>query len=456
MPAPRNVIIRRQTRLVDDFFKIDEIIVAYEQYDGKMSADRRRLVFERGDAVAVLILDLDLKSVVLTEQFRVPSLIGRRRDDPSTTNGWIVEAIAGMIDLDETPETAIIREAEEETGYSISHLTRIAQFFSSPGGSSERILLYFATARSANKVGDGGGVDGEDIRPLLMPLSELFHRLENNGFEDPKLIIAGYWLQRHLQTCRELAHVSNAVTPHDDAAPAAASAPLDFSTTRYALKGREDLKIGYKTGDIKKVEGVDVWVNSENTDMMMDRFLGKSISAQIRFLGANKDDQNNVFEDTIADALRSAVGLQSYVRIGTVFVTEAGMLRQRKVKQIFHVASVQGGPGSGVQANPHDLTLCIDNLFARAERENRRLLRRWFKKRALQSILIPMLGGGDGGLPVEDVAKALIAAAVNYLQSEPPPSLKEIYFLAYKSRDKAACDFVLEQFRAQGVLLREP
>jgi len=37
-------------------------------------------------------------------------LVGRRRDDRSTTDGWIIETVAGAIDANETPEAAAIRE----------------------------------------------------------------------------------------------------------------------------------------------------------------------------------------------------------------------------------------------------------------------------------------------------------------------------------------------------------
>ena len=59
MPETRKVEIRKQTRLFDDFFKVDEILVAHEQRDGTMSSDQRRLVFERGDAVAALLYEPD-------------------------------------------------------------------------------------------------------------------------------------------------------------------------------------------------------------------------------------------------------------------------------------------------------------------------------------------------------------------------------------------------------------
>jgi nudix-type nucleoside diphosphatase (YffH/AdpP family) len=141
---PGKAVIQTERRIFNDFFKVDELVVSHEQIDGTMSSAQRRLVFERGDAVAVLPLNLDSRSVVLVEQFKVPTLMGRRRDDPSTSDGWILEIVAGMIDANETPEAAIVRETMEETGYRIRHPTLIGRFFSSPGGTSERIFLYFA------------------------------------------------------------------------------------------------------------------------------------------------------------------------------------------------------------------------------------------------------------------------------------------------------------------------
>jgi hypothetical protein len=81
-------VIAHQRRLFDDFFKIDELMVAHLQNDGTMSSVRRRLVFERGDSVAVLLFNRDQRTVVLVEQFKVPALVARRRDDPLPTAGW--------------------------------------------------------------------------------------------------------------------------------------------------------------------------------------------------------------------------------------------------------------------------------------------------------------------------------------------------------------------------------
>lgn len=198
------VEIRSQKLLLDDFFKVNEVIVSHQQYDGKMSPDQRRLVFERGDAVAALLFNIDTRSVVLVEQFKIPSLVGRRRDDPATTNGWITELMAGMINENETAEDAVIRETLEETGYKIKDPQFICKFFSSPGGTSERIFLYFAKVSESQKPGTGGGISDEDIRVVQISVNELFNRLAKGLIDDPKLAIGAYWLQGHLAELESL------------------------------------------------------------------------------------------------------------------------------------------------------------------------------------------------------------------------------------------------------------
>jgi nudix-type nucleoside diphosphatase (YffH/AdpP family) len=199
MSAGRRVEIRGQKRLFDDFFKIDELVVRHQRYDGGMSGEERRLVFERGDAVAVLLFVADARAAVLVEQFRPPTLIARRRDDPVSTEGWIVELVAGMIDEGETAEQAAVREVLEETGYRIANPRPIGKFFSSPGGSDERFFLYFARVGEAQREGNGGGIAGEeDIKVFQLGIDDLFDMLARGAIEDPKLAIAAYWLKDNI------------------------------------------------------------------------------------------------------------------------------------------------------------------------------------------------------------------------------------------------------------------
>lgn len=198
MAKSRRAEIHGIDRRFDGFFKVDEIDVSHEAGDGTMRREQR-LVFERGDAVAVLLYDAASKEVIFLEQFRAPVLVARRRDDRHTSDGWIVEAVAGMIDEGETPEQAVIREAQEETGYRIAAPRPIGTFFSSPSGTSERIFLYVAEVVAADRIGEGGGIAGEeDIALLRLSTDELFRRLKSHQIQDPKLAIAAYWLKEYL------------------------------------------------------------------------------------------------------------------------------------------------------------------------------------------------------------------------------------------------------------------
>lgn len=195
--SSRRVNVRSQKPLLDDSFKANEVIVSHRRHDGKMSPDQRRLVFERGDAVAALLFNVDTRSVVLVEQFS-PGLIGRRRDDPTTTDGWITEVVAGMINESETAEDAVTRETLEETGYKIKNPLLICKFFSSPGGTSERIFLYFAKVSESERPDKGGGLADEDIKVVQVGVNDLFDRLARGLIDDPKLAIGAYWLQGHM------------------------------------------------------------------------------------------------------------------------------------------------------------------------------------------------------------------------------------------------------------------
>jgi nudix-type nucleoside diphosphatase (YffH/AdpP family) len=135
MPGSRDVEIRGQKRLLDDVFKVDELTVSHRHNNGEMSADQRRLIFERGDVAAVFLFDSSSRSVVTVTQFRAPTL-GKGLDQ-----GWMTEAVAGIVDPYETSEITAVRECLEETGYKIRELKPVARFFASPGGTSERIFF---------------------------------------------------------------------------------------------------------------------------------------------------------------------------------------------------------------------------------------------------------------------------------------------------------------------------
>ena len=125
-------------------------------WEGRFIAAKRRGKWEyvsrtRGISAAV-ILAVDEGHVILVEQFRAP------------LQSQCLELPAGLIgdeDEGEPAETAAIRELEEETGYRAGHMTDLGRFHASPGMSSEGFTLL--RAEGLTRVGDGGGVEGENI-----------------------------------------------------------------------------------------------------------------------------------------------------------------------------------------------------------------------------------------------------------------------------------------------------
>lgn len=69
----RKVIIQKRRRILDDFFRIEEACLQFEQFDGNLSPTVRRLNFQRGDSVAVLVYNPKAQCVLLVNQFKYPT-----------------------------------------------------------------------------------------------------------------------------------------------------------------------------------------------------------------------------------------------------------------------------------------------------------------------------------------------------------------------------------------------
>jgi len=170
-------------------FEVVEAKLRHEKFDGTMTDEMTRLNLERGDAVAAIVHNPDDDTILLIEQFRYPTY-------HKTGNGWIYELPAGIVEEGEDPDYTMEREIEEETGYSVSALHHLYTFFLSPGGSSERIYLYYGRLDPKKKITEGGGLDNEQeyIRTTTMPVSQALKKLRAREFYDAKTILALQWL----------------------------------------------------------------------------------------------------------------------------------------------------------------------------------------------------------------------------------------------------------------------
>lgn len=170
-------------------FKVVEAKLRHEKFDGTMTDEITRLNLERGDAVAAIVHNPVDDTILLVEQFRYPTY-------HKTGDGWIYELPAGIVEDGEEPDDTMEREIEEETGYSVENLHHLYTFFLSPGGSSERIFLYYGRLASTQRISEGGGLLNEDeyISTTKMPVSEALKKLRAKEFQDAKTILALQWL----------------------------------------------------------------------------------------------------------------------------------------------------------------------------------------------------------------------------------------------------------------------
>ena len=225
--------------------------------------------------------------------------------------------------------------------------------------------------------------------------------------------------------------------------------PTDFYEA--ALKATEGSAVGLIAGDIQNVTGVDVWVNSENTNMQMARPFENSISGIIRYLGAEKDSENGQIKtDTILKALEKKMNGRTNVDPATVLVTTSGeMWKTHKVKLIFHAAANNGQVGQGY--TPIDyVARCVTNALKVSHVES--------EHGEVRSILFPLMATrSHRGAVLEDRVKPLLNAAIDYLDRNPAGMFRKVYFLTYTDKEFEVCQDILRaDSRLQPLTLTQP
>jgi ADP-ribose pyrophosphatase len=174
------------------FFKINEYTLQHQQFSGQLTQIFNREIFERGDAVVVMPYDIARDKVLLIEQFRAGAL-------NSTESPWLLEFIAGMFGVNESPEEVAIREAKEEANLNLSYqdLEPIITFYPSPGGTNEKLHLYLANFDSAGVCsGEVYGLpeENEDILLHLVSRTEALNLLAQGKITNAATIIGLQWL----------------------------------------------------------------------------------------------------------------------------------------------------------------------------------------------------------------------------------------------------------------------
>jgi hypothetical protein len=99
-----DVEIRDVEVISDGWHVLRRTTLDYRRQDGRWVTVERE-TYDRGNGAAVLLYDLERRTVLLTRQFRFPAYVNDHPD------GMLIEVAAGLLD-DQDPETAIRRPAE--------------------------------------------------------------------------------------------------------------------------------------------------------------------------------------------------------------------------------------------------------------------------------------------------------------------------------------------------------
>jgi len=169
--------------LSKNWYTLKKITYEYKKKDGSWQTQFRE-AYDRGNGATILLYNKANKTIILTNQFRLPTFIN------GNETGMLIETCAGLLDKD-NPEDCIIREAEEETGYKISSVKKIFEAYMSPGSVTEILYFFIAEYSKDMKVTEGGGIEHEqeDIEVLELPFEKAYQMIETGNIKDAKTIM---------------------------------------------------------------------------------------------------------------------------------------------------------------------------------------------------------------------------------------------------------------------------
>lgn len=182
-----NVHVRDVELLASAWHVLRRTTLEYTDATGTVSTQQRE-TYDRGNGATVLLYEPDQRTVLLTRQFRYPVYVNDHPD------GMLVETAAGLLD-DDDPETAIRREAVEETGLEIGELQHVYDVYMSPGSVTERIHFYAAPFTAAARLNDRAGLaeEGEDIELVELGIDEALQWIRDGRIQDAKTIMLLHW-----------------------------------------------------------------------------------------------------------------------------------------------------------------------------------------------------------------------------------------------------------------------
>jgi nudix-type nucleoside diphosphatase (YffH/AdpP family) len=173
--------------LSDNWYRLHATTFDYRLDSGEWQTQSRE-TYDRGNGATILLYDTDRRTVLVTRQFRYAVYVNGHAD------GYLLETAAGLLD-DDDAETAIRREAIEETGHSVGEVTHVFDAYMSPGSVTERLHFFAAPYSADTLTHDGGGLveEGEHIEVIEIGIVDALAMIDDGRINDAKTIMLLQW-----------------------------------------------------------------------------------------------------------------------------------------------------------------------------------------------------------------------------------------------------------------------
>ena len=144
-----------------------------------------REVVEHCECICIVPLDDD-ENVIMVKQYRKP------------VEELLLEIPAGGVEAGEVSREAVLRELQEETGYTAANLELLSSFWTTPGFCDELMHAYVATGLTPSSL---PADDDEDIQVERVPISQVPDLIRKGTIKDAKSI-ASLLMVMHLWSGR--------------------------------------------------------------------------------------------------------------------------------------------------------------------------------------------------------------------------------------------------------------
>tara|TARA_R110000796_G_scaffold35017_3_gene90091 strand:+ start:57568 stop:58185 length:618 start_codon:yes stop_codon:yes gene_type:complete len=181
----KNGKIKNATKslLSDNWYRLYKYIFEYQKEDNSWEKQERE-VYDCGNAAAILLYNVEKKTIILTRQFRMPTFQNENE------TGMLIEVCAGLLDGD-LPEDCIKKETLEETGYLLNNVKPVFESYMVPGTVMQKVHFFIGSYDETMKVSSGGGAEHEteNIEVLEYAFDHAFQMIANGEIKDAKTIM---------------------------------------------------------------------------------------------------------------------------------------------------------------------------------------------------------------------------------------------------------------------------